>query len=579
MNTSGPFEFLLILLVFLFSGCANQETGSTSDVLRLRLRSEPDRLNPMLSRTTFASQIEKYLFLPLQDYDPHSLDLRPVLLESKPEIEILNAGNRNDSMVFNLRIRDDAMWDNSTPVTGYDYLFTYKLAINPFIEYLAWKNLTFAIADIVVDSLDPKAITVSLDQTYILAEEVVTGFNVYPEHVYDPKQVLRQITFSDLRQIDPSTSSEVLDSIRLLNDQFHSVRFSRDVVIGCGPYRLVNWTANQQLLLEKKENWWGSSLNHPLVVSNPDQIIYHFIPDEQTAISNLKDGNLDIAADLSAEGFQQLRTSQSEHNLTLLNSKGFTYLYIGLNNAHPVLSDVLVRRALAHLVDVELLCNELFYGLAQPATGPIHPNSDYYRNGYKPISFDPEKSITLLNESGWQDSNNNGIRDKVINGKLTELAFGIKITRSQLSQDVAILLKSQAAEVGIEIEILPQDFSVTLTQIRNRDYELAALSSIQSPSLYDPYPTWHSHNANPTGSNYCQFMDEEADEIIETLRQSVSDSSTIRRLYNDLQQIIYERQPAIFLVSPTINLALRTNLKLESLKIRPGYYENLVVFD
>ncbi len=109
--------------------------------------------------------------------------------------------------------------------------------------------------------------------------------------------------------------------------------------------------------------------------------------------------------------------------------------------------------------------------------------------------------------------------------------------------------------------------------------ELAALSSIQSPSLYDPYPTWHSHNANPTGSNYCQFMDEEADEIIETLRQSVSDSSTIRRLYNDFQQIIYERQPAIFLVSPTINLALRTNLKLESLKIRPGYYENLVVFD
>ncbi|MDH3245273.1 MAG: ABC transporter substrate-binding protein, partial [Saprospiraceae bacterium] len=244
-----------------------------------------------------------------------------------------------------------------------------------------------------------------------------------------------------------------------------------------------------------------------------------------------------------------------------------------------VLSDVLVRRALTHLVDVELLCNELFYGLAQPATGPIHPNSDYYRSGYKPISFDPEKSITLLNESGWQDSNNNGIRDKVINGKLTELAFGIKITRSQLSQDVAILLKSQAAEVGIEIEILPQDFSVTLTQIRNRDYELAALSSIQSPSLYDPYPTWHSHNANPTGSNYCHFMDVEADEIIETLRQSVSDSTTIRRLYNDFQQIIYERQPAIFLVSPTINLALRTNLKLESLKIRPGYYENLVVFD
>ncbi|MDH3651220.1 MAG: ABC transporter substrate-binding protein, partial [Saprospiraceae bacterium] len=548
--------------------------------LRIRIEAEPDKLNPLLSRQSTSAQIEKFIFSPLQDYDPFTLQLTPVLLEAQPSVTLIDTGEYQGGVTYNMRIRDEARWDDRTAVTGYDYVFTYKIAINPYLENLAWKNLTASIADIEVDSLDPKRIRVFLDRKYMLGDEIVTGLNIFPEHIYDEAQILRKIAYAKLKTLESTDTSELHDSARAFGMHFQKVRFSRETVEGSGPYRFVQWSANQQIVLERKENWWGSNLDdlHPLLSANPARISYYMVPDEQTAVTSLKDGRLDIVADISPELFQQLRSLQSdESNVDLLTSTVLRYFYIGFNSAHPILQDRTVRRALAHLLDIKLLCSELFYGLATPIVGPINPSKPYYNQALQPIPFAPALARRLLAGSGWSDGNADGILDKEIDGKHTDLRLRIFTTRSQLSQDVAILLKNACADIGIALDIIPNEISTTFEMIRRRDYELAALSVTQSPSPYDPYASWHSDNANPTGNNHCHFISTEADSVIEELRVTL-DEKARRDLYLRFQQIIYEHQPALFLVSPMTAVAYNKNLDLQTLRIRPGYYENLVAF-
>ena len=56
----------------------------------------------------------------------------------------------------------------------------------------------------------------------------------------------------------------------------------------------------------------------------------------------------------------------------------------------------------------------------------------YYHDGLKPIGFDPAKAKNYLKNSGWADTDNNGILDKVLEGKKTELTFNILIPGNEL---------------------------------------------------------------------------------------------------------------------------------------------------
>lgn len=88
------------------------------------------------------------------------------------------------------------------------------------------------------------------------------------------------------------------------------------------------------------------------------------------------------------------------------------YVYISINNKNPILEDKNTRRALAQLLDLDQLKQNLFKGYADRITAPFQPSKSYYDTSLQPIPFDINRAQSLLAAAGWIDSDHNGILDK-----------------------------------------------------------------------------------------------------------------------------------------------------------------------
>ncbi len=575
----GRFGSFLLIVSFLYS-CSRDPGPKTTDDglwLKINLKSEPDHLNPIVSQQLSSRQLERFIFCPLEEYNPTTLLMEPMLLEDRPIITKIDTGTTEGSLRFDMQILSEARWDNGSPVTGYDYLFTIKTALLPNLSRSNWSSFLQIIDSIEVDRSNPKHLTVYTDTPSMMAEEIVCGFSIYPQHIYDPDSTLASLSFSYIKKMQPDQMADHLKQrLDRFARRFSSSEFSREKVQGGGPYLLREWTANQQIVLEKKVDYWGDLLEdkHPFLMGIPQRMTYYLIPDEQTAFTNLKDGRLDIASDLSPEQLNALAHDTVNHNLLTYTPPVLQYYYIAYNTSRPALADVRVRRALSHILDTKAIIDQLFYGHADPTIGPVNPAKPYYNDTIAPIPYDPMMAKALLDSSGWRDLDQDGILDKRIKGEVVTLRFKIFTSRSALSQDVAILLQQNSRKVGIDIEIIPQDPNVYIPEVRQGDYDLATLAVIQSVGDFDPYNSWHSDNSYPGGSNLSKLQNAELDELIETLRSTVR-SEERRHLYLRLQEIIFEQQPALFLMAPKMRVAAKANLKLTISTMRPGYFENL----
>ncbi len=577
-NIGGKWLFVIFLLVGLLS-CeseSNQPSDNERFDLSIRLSYEPDRLNPMLSKLSGATQIEGKIFLPLADYDPVTLNYDPVLLKSNPVITPISEGEHAGGSKYEMEIMEEAVWDDGTPVTGYDYLFTMKAAWNPYLTNTAWSSNLGSVAEIEVDSANPKKITVITKNQYILGLEVITNNDIYPEHIYDSSRLLKPFSYRELRNLDTSKQAGLDSILQQFANQFNHEKFSRQIVSGAGGYSFVEWIPNQQIVLRKKDNWWGSSFGekHPRFLANPETITYFIIPEAQTAITALKDQRIDLVAELSPEQFTELNAyNDLNHTLNLDTPPVLQYFFIAYNNEHPILRDRMVRLAISKLMDVKNLIDQLFFGLASPTTGPILPFNPAYDHSLEPIALDPEGAADLLRKAGWIDSDNDRVLDKIIDGGKHDLVLDILTTTSQLSQDVAIILKAEADKAGIKMNIRPNDLSNIVQQVKRGQFDMACLASVQSIGPYDPYNSWHSDNIGSSGNNYSRFGNQQVDLIIDKIRITL-DTEERNVLYKQFQKIIHEEQPTLFLVAPKTPIASNSRLSFKATSLRPGYFEN-----
>ncbi|MBK9015521.1 MAG: hypothetical protein IPM82_16440 [Saprospiraceae bacterium] len=92
-------------------------------------------------------------------------------------------------------------------------------------------------------------------------------------------------------------------------DAYTSPKFAREINAGSGPYKLAEWVDDQRVVLAKKQNWWGEKLagQYPLLQAYPDTIIFLPIEDDVAAIAAIKDESVDMATELNAKQFTELR--------------------------------------------------------------------------------------------------------------------------------------------------------------------------------------------------------------------------------------------------------------------------------
>jgi len=573
------FKLVPFFIVLILAGCSQNEQSATEDFqVTVRLAAEPDYLNPIRSKSASASPIESLIMLPLAEYDPVSLELVPMLVTSRATIDTIPSGRYKDGLVFHYEIRPEANWDDGSPVTGFDYAFTVKTVLNPEVASATLRGFLSFIKDVQVDPSDPKKFAVVVPEPYMLAEAVTCNFLVLPKYVYDPSGYLDSVDVADLSDAEKAAQlAEENPKLKQFAEEFAAPKYSRDIVAGAGPYKMVEWVTNEHIILERKKEWWGDNVkNAPeLLHGYPTRIIYQVIPDETSALSALKDGTVDLVAQVTANNFVEMRDDpqwNSKFNFytpTLMQQN-----YVEINNRHPLLRDKRVRKALALAIDYDAIVDTLLLGMAERTASPFHPSKKYYDRDIAPEPYSIEQAKELLKEAGWEDTNNNNIVDKVIDGKLTELNLDVIVTQRAEGQQIALLMKQTAAKAGIDIDIVTKDGNGLMQAIRSRDFEMLLLRNTSSPSLDDPYQRWHTESDQPGGGNRSGFSDPEADEIMEQIRET-SDENERNRLFIELQEIIYDQTPVIFLYVPTERLIVNKRIQMTPSSRRPGFFENL----
>jgi len=582
-----------LALIFVFA-CRNEPAISGAykaldnlkpETVTVRLRSNPASLNPWFATSRYSMHVVNHIHPYMVNFDPFTGEFKPTLVKSRAKIDRLPDDDPDfpEGVSYTYEIKDEATWDDGKPVTAYDYVFSLKALFNPKVNAARYRAGLQANKDVRIDPNNPKKFSVIQDKYYMTGEEV-TGTYIYPEHIYDPKGLMKDFKLKDLS--NPKMAAELVEKDpRILEfaDYFNDSKLAREkeFVSGCGAYELEEWVTGERIVLKRKENWWGDKLNGDLPVylkAYPKRIIYKPIEDVNATIALLKEGTLDAATEINPPKVFYELTQNEEANKFFHFYKPLArnYFMYSLNNSSPKLSDKRVRRALAHLLDLDFAIEKLSYGQAIRIKNTFMPDEETLNTELPLIDFNIEKAKTLLAEAGWKDSNNNGVLDKTVNGEFFELEFQVHLTASsELLKSVTTLWQEQAKKVGVKIEMDIKDFNVLRKEVKSKNYEISLWGSGRLPGPQDLSQYWHSKNNVPNGGNITGFSNERTDALIDQINSTIDEKERIP-LYKEFQEILFEEQPAIFLFTSTNGTVIhkRFDTAAKASSIRPGFFEN-----
>jgi len=559
----------------------SEEDNGGSPVVTIHELDDPDGMNPLATSAANAEYIQNNIFCKLLKYDQSTLKLVPQLAAKRPEITALEEGPYAGGMSLTYEIHPEAMWDNGTPVTGEDVVFSYKAVKNPKTNSAQLRPYIQFIHSVKVDPKNNKKFTIYSKERYFKAEES-SGQEVFilPEYHYDPEGIMRQFTIEQLSTPENITELMSDPNITRFAENFNSPGFNRDPekVVGCGPYKLVEWETGQRIVLERKEDWWGDKVEgNKMLEAHPPKLVYRVIRDWNAAITNAKDGQIDVLRTIPPNKYTTLKDDNKfSANFDLTTPDQFAYHYIGFNSKLPQFSDKRVRRAFAHLVDRDDMIEAIFEGMAIKTNGPINPRKPYYNKNIEDLDYNIEAAQRLLKEAGWEDSDGDNILDKMVGGKKVEMKISYKYNQGHMvRKSVGQILKDEAKRVGIEITLTPVDFPTLLEDADARNFDMLALAWINTPGLDDLKQIWHSEADKEGGDNRVGFGTAESDRLIDEIRITL-DPDKRDDLYRQVQQIIFDEQPYIFLFVPSESIAIHNRFEgTETSPMRPGYTEAL----
>jgi len=172
-----------------------------------------------------------------------------------------------------------------------------------------------------------------------------------------------------------------------------------------------------------------------------------------------------------------------------------------------------------------------------------------YNDTLKLIELDLEKAKKLLDEAGWIDSDNDNIRDKIVNGEKLQLSFELSYMSSASSKEMALMVKESMWRAGVNAIPSPMDFTLFYKNAYEHDFDMMVGGWGGSAAYSNPYQLWHTSSWANKGSNFTGFGDAESDSLIYAANTSI-DPEKHRNAMWALQAKIYNDQPYVFLYSP-----------------------------
>jgi peptide/nickel transport system substrate-binding protein len=313
--------------------------------------------------------------------------------------------------------------------------------------------------------------------------------------------------------------------------------------IGVGPYRFVDWQPGGAIKLERFDRYYGEK---PAVAS----LEFRIIGDATARLNSLKAADIDFIpmqpTQFKNEVLEGGTPGFENGELAYETFQGTAYRYLGWNADGPYFGDRRVRLAMTHAFDRELILRENMHGLGRLITGNFFVDGPDYNNELQPWPFDLDRAAELLTQAGWVDNDNDGIREKLVDGQLLNFEFGM-VTYGYRAEFIAAMehYRNDLRSIGVVMNVQPVEWAVMVERMEEKDFDAFTGGWVLGWES-DPYQIWHSSQADePGGSNRVGFRNAEADSIIEEARRTFEPAAR-SALFHRFHEIVHEEQPYTF---------------------------------
>lgn len=508
-------SLLSVILLITLVSCNSEKGGDSAKsgagaVFKYNLGQQPTTLNPLSSSDAYASRVQAYIVESLMERDIDTYMWKPMLATD----HAISA----DGLSYEFTIREGVTWHDGKPFTANDVKFTFDAIMDPDNKYKTAHSKPYFENIKSCEILDGgKKVKFIANKKYFGNFDVVAGMEIVPSHLYK----------------DPSE-----DQKKELNK----------TIVGTGAYSFKEFNRGKNIILEKNKNWWGFNDPSRKGENTFDQILMRFIQDGTIAIQRIEKGDLDFIS-LSPEEFEKKTNSKnwgkSVQKVKMENQAPKGYGFIGWNMKNDIFKSVKVRKALYHLINRPMMIEKFDFGYNLPATGPWYQQSIYADPSIEAIDFNAQKSLALLREDGWKDTDGDQILDKVIDGKKTKLSFTILEPNKEFVKYLTVF-KEDAKKAGVDVNVKIVEWNTFIKLLDERNFEAVRLAWSGGSVDLDPKQIWHSSSYENSGSNFIGYNNKKVDQLIDQARETIDRDERVKILKQVYKQIA-EDVPYAFL--------------------------------
>lgn len=310
--------------------------------------------------------------------------------------------------------------------------------------------------------------------------------------------------------------------------------------VGTGPFRFVEWRADQFLRVERFEDYAvddrptsGFAGRREALV---DAVEFRPITEETVRAAALENGEVHIADTIGYPDYVRLQDNP-DVTVEMIPSATFGDVRFGFKQG-PFADDVLLRRAVVMATDKEEMVEALTWGQGRVAHAGVPFFSPFYTEVHaEPEPYDVEQARQLVEESDYD-------------GEEILISYTPGIW-----EEMSVIMQAQLAEIGINtrVDSLEPGSSLQKWQTGAFDVFVTGLSLRPDPMNYY-MPFWHSESTT-TGYDNPEYdrLNEEA--LAET------DEEARRELYDQIEQLRREDVPWYPLIHVTESQGYRSEVE------------------
>ena len=466
---------LILVFLMLLAAVAQVNGGvraQSDGVLRAGLDVDAGTADPRLARDTSAFRLVEMVFDGLVVLDTE-LVAQPALAER---------WENPDPTTWVFHLRAGVAFHDGTALTADDVVYTFTTILDE--DFAApYRGLYAPVTS--VTALDPATVEFKLAEPYAPFLNYM-DMGIVPQHLAE----------------DPAAD------------------FANNPV-GTGPFKLVNWERNNSIEFVANADYWNGA---PTLAG----VTFFIIPDNTVRATALETGDLDlIHSPLSPQDLARL---QETEGVVVTQQTALGYTYLNFNTADPILSDVNVRRAIAHLIDKNVIADEIYQGMDTPGISPLVPNTWWYAE-VPDQAFDPAAAAELFAAAGWTDSDDDGVLDK--DGQA--LSIVLKTHSEDPNRIQAIeYIQNVLSQNGVDATVETTEWPTFSDSLINGNYQIGLVGWLR---LVDPDYAMHEQFRCDGGTNYGGYCNPQVDELLAQGRAE-SDQAARAEIYQEVARIV-----------------------------------------